>query len=76
VSEIVTLGRDPAQTVFQAHYAVGTGLHHQGTPEGKCKPQPLRGDCFGFWSRCIDREHRLVCRVDRKSAGFAGCHHA
>ncbi len=27
------------------------------------KPEPLKGDLQGFWSRRIDREHRLVYRV-------------
>lgn len=29
------------------------------------KPEPLRGDLTGWWSRRIDREHRLVYRVER-----------
>ena len=33
--------------------AVGTG-----------KPEPLRGDLAGYWSRRIDQEHRLVYTVD------------
>lgn len=32
--------------------------------EGTGKPEPLRGDYSGFWSRRIDREHRLVYRVE------------
>jgi len=31
--------------------------------EGKGKPEPLKYDLSGFWSRRIDREHRLVYRV-------------
>ena len=32
----------------------------QKTPfEGKGKPEPLKYDLAGFWSRRIDREHRL-----------------
>lgn len=27
------------------------------------KPEALRGDLQGYWSRRIDREHRLVYRV-------------
>ncbi len=27
---------------------------------GTGKPEPLKGDLTGFWSRRIDREHRLV----------------
>jgi toxin YoeB len=31
--------------------------------EGIGKPEPLRGELSGFWSRRIDQEHRLVYRV-------------
>mgnify|MGYP006285005877 CR=1 FL=1 len=31
--------------------------------EGLGKPEPLRGDLSGWWSRRIDGEHRLVYRV-------------
>ena len=37
----------------------------QRTPfEGKGKPEPLKYDLAGFWSRRIDREHRLVYQVE------------
>ena len=36
----------------------------QRTPyEGKGKPEPLKYDLAGLWSRRIDREHRLVYQV-------------
>ena len=28
------------------------------------KPEPLKGELSGYWSRRIDDEHRLVCRAD------------
>ncbi|NOU16052.1 MAG: Txe/YoeB family addiction module toxin [Bacteroidales bacterium] len=31
--------------------------------EGIGKPEPLKYDLAGFWSRHIDREHRLVYQV-------------
>lgn len=31
---------------------------------GTGKPEPLRHALAGFWSRRIDREHRLVYRVE------------
>lgn len=31
--------------------------------EGTGKPEPLKYDLAGFWSRRIDREHRLVYQV-------------
>lgn len=39
----------------------------QRTPfEGIGKPEPLKGDLSGYWSRRIDDEHRLVYRADKK----------
>lgn len=32
------------------------------------KPEPLKGDLSGYWSRRIDSEHRLVYRVIGKGA--------
>ncbi len=31
---------------------------------GNGKPEPLKGDLSGYWSRRIDDEHRLVYRAD------------
>lgn len=31
--------------------------------EGLAKPEPLKGELAGWWSRRIDDEHRLVYRV-------------
>jgi toxin YoeB len=31
--------------------------------DGLGKPEPLKGDLSGWWSRRIDGEHRLVYRV-------------
>jgi toxin YoeB len=41
--------------------------------EGTGKPEPLRGDLAGFWSRRIDREHRLVYRVTATSLEIVQC---
>ncbi|MFD5882073.1 Txe/YoeB family addiction module toxin [Streptomyces yangpuensis] len=30
------------------------------------KPEPLKGDLTGYWSRRMDDEHRLVYRADDK----------
>ncbi|MFJ8076645.1 Txe/YoeB family addiction module toxin [Streptomyces sp. NPDC096176] len=39
----------------------------QRTPfTGIGKPEPLKGDLSGYWSRRINDEHRLVYRVDDK----------
>lgn len=41
--------------------------------EGTGKPEPLRGDLAGLWSRRIDREHRLVYRVTANSLEVVQC---
>ena len=41
--------------------------------EGTGKPEPLRGDYSGWWSRRIDREHRLVYRVAGNALEIAQC---
>jgi toxin YoeB len=35
--------------------------------EGLGKPEPLRFDLAGYWSRRIDQEHRLVYGYDDKA---------
>lgn len=37
------------------------------------KPEPLRGNWAGFWSRRIDREHRLVYAVENGAILVAQC---
>ena len=35
--------------------------------EGIGKPEPLKGELSGWWSRRIDGEHRLVYKVENDS---------
>jgi len=37
--------------------------------EGTGKPEGLKGDLAGFWSRRITSEHRLVYRITGKDRG-------
>jgi len=41
--------------------------------KGIGKPEPLRGNWTGFWSRRIDREHRLVYAVEKSKVLIAQC---
>jgi len=41
--------------------------------QGPGKPEPLRGNWSGYWSRRIDREHRLVYTVERDRLLIAQC---
>jgi toxin YoeB len=46
----------------------------QRTPfEGKGKPEPLKYDLAGFWSRRIEREHRLVYQVSGNDILIYSC---
>ena len=41
--------------------------------KGIGKPEPLRNDLSGWWSRRIDQEHRLVYRVEGGTLEIAQC---
>ena len=46
----------------------------QRTPfEGTGNPEPLKHEFSGWWSRRIDREHRLVYRVSGDVLEIAQC---
>jgi toxin YoeB len=40
---------------------------------GLGKPEPLRHELQGYWSRRIDREHRLVYKVDEEAVTIISC---
>lgn len=40
---------------------------------GMGKPEPLRGELAGWWSRRINREHRLVYRMTETGLLIAQC---
>lgn len=41
--------------------------------EGIGKPEPLKGNLAGFWSRRIDAEHRLVYAVEGNKVFIFSC---
>jgi toxin YoeB len=41
--------------------------------EGIGKPEPLRGDLSGYWSRRIDDKNRLVYHVENDEITIAQC---
>lgn len=48
----------------------------QRTPfSGTGKPEPLKHELAGFWSRRIDKEHRLVYRVKNGALEIAQFRH-
>ena len=43
--------------------------------EGIGKPEPLKFDLQGYWSRRIDKTHRLIYRVDEEGMLIIACRH-
>ena len=43
--------------------------------EGIGKPEPLKNELSGYWSRRIDHEHRFVYRVEKGVLHIAQCRH-
>jgi toxin YoeB len=41
--------------------------------EGIGKPEPLKFDLSGFWSRRIDQEHRLVYKIQDGNLKIVAC---
>jgi len=41
--------------------------------DGIGKPEPLKYDLAGFWSRRIDRKHRLVYQIHEKNLLIYSC---
>ncbi len=41
--------------------------------EGLGKPEPLKHELAGFWSRRINHEHRLVYKFDNKELIIVSC---
>lgn len=46
---------------------------HRSPFEGIGKPERLKYDLAGFWSRRIDQDHRLVYRVDHDHMLIYAC---
>jgi len=45
----------------------------RGNFDGLGKPEPLKGELQGFWSRRIDETNRLVYRVEGKTIEILSC---
>ena len=41
--------------------------------QGKGKPEPLKGNLSGFWSRRIDEQNRLVYRISEAAIEVISC---
>jgi len=41
--------------------------------QGLGKPEPLRHELSGYWSRCINEEHRLVYKIENDTIFILSC---
>lgn len=55
---------EDAAVLMRINLLIGECLRHPFTGTGK--PEPLKRNLSGWWSRRINREHRLVYRVAGK----------
>ncbi len=46
---------------------------HRNPFSGLGKPEPLRYELKGFWSRRINQEHRLIYKVTETAITIAAC---
>jgi len=48
-------------------------IERDGYSNGLGKPEPLKHQFSGYWSRRIDSEHRLVYKVDTENIYIVSC---
>ena len=48
-------------------------IEREGYSQGIGKPEPLKHDLSGYWSRRINEEHRLIYKVDSNNIYIASC---
>ena len=48
-------------------------IEREGYSSGIGKPEPLKHDLSGYWSRRINEEHRLIYKTDESNIYIASC---
>ncbi len=48
-------------------------IERDGCASGIGKPEPLKHDLSGYWSRRINDEHRIIYRIDDDNVYIASC---
>lgn len=48
-------------------------IEREGYSAGIGKPEPLKHDLSGYWSRRINEEHRIVYKTDENNIYIASC---
>jgi toxin YoeB len=63
--DIISFERSGNQALLRKIVALTSELENH-LREGAGKPEMLKGNLAGYWSRRIDREHRLVYSIEDK----------
>ena len=71
--DYVSWQRDDKRIVKRINQLIEDVLRHP--TEGLGKPEPLRHELSGAWSRRITEEHRLVYYVDQETVTIMACKH-
>ncbi|MCM6772873.1 Txe/YoeB family addiction module toxin [Nocardia sp. CDC159] len=71
----MTVDNEPAQdrAMLRKLNRLIEDIRRHGNAEGIGKPEPLRQNLSGWWSRRIDHEHRIVYRADDSSVIAIAC---
>ena len=48
-------------------------IEREGYSLGIGKPEPLKHDLSGYWSRRINEEHRIIYKTDKNTIYIASC---
>ena len=70
-SDYLWLQRRQAKLLKRINTLIREILRHPFTGTGK--PEPLKGELSGYWSRRINAEHRLVYRVEDDGVLIISC---
>lgn len=68
---VLVLG-DSRQENVETHQCANKG-NERDNFDGIGKPEPLRGEFSGFWSRRIDETNRLVYRISNGTIEILSC---
>lgn len=60
------------KTIFKKIYELIKDIRRNPF-EGKGKPEPLKHQLTGYWSRRIDNEHRLVYKIEDETIIITSC---
>ena len=70
---VTFIGKDRAKKTIKRINALIQDIERNGFDKGIGKPEPLKENLNGFWSRRIDEVNRLVYRVEGGILQIVSC---